>query len=306
MEIVELKEKFANDESFRNELFAGSEPVVLQALQSKGYVVRSQDQEKEFLTNYEKNQLEPKINQLFEQKIGERIRQVHDQYDKDLLEMTGQRKDVNEKTYDFLKRTYSSRLDETSRVLQSQVGQLTDKLTVREQELEQTKQEYQKQFSSFKVNSTIDSELSKRTIYVPPTITDEETKARFISEQKEMMKSRLLSKYSYSDTDNGILFLKPDGTPVLNPKNASKATMTDLLDTEFGVYFIDSSKQGGLGSGGNGINPAVVGTKDYELASIKTIEDRLIKTQKFDDYASKNNLVRGSQAWQQSYKTVFS
>jgi hypothetical protein len=48
MEIVELREKFANDESFRNELFAGAEPVVLQALQSKGYVVRSQDQEKEF------------------------------------------------------------------------------------------------------------------------------------------------------------------------------------------------------------------------------------------------------------------
>jgi hypothetical protein len=305
MEIVELKEKFANDEAFRNELFAEVEPIVLQTLQTKGYVVRNQDQEKEFLTNYERNQVEPKANQLFEQKIGERIRQVHDQYDKDLLEMTGQRKEVNEKTYDFLKRTYNSRLDETSKVWQSQVVQLTEKLTARESELEQSKQEFQKQFSSFKVNSTLDSELSRRTIYTPPAITDEDAKARFLSEQKEMMKARLLSKYSYSDTEKGIVFLKPDGTPVLNPKDASTATMTDLLDVEFGAYFVDATKQGGLGSGGN-ITSGSTGTKEYELASIRTIEDRLIKTQKFDDYASKNNLVRGSQAWQQSYKTVFS
>lgn len=305
MEITELQEKIQNDADFRTQLISVLEPTLPQVLQEKGFVVRTKDDDESYLRNYEANYLTPKVEQLYKEKIGEEVKRIHNQYDEDLFNLTGQRKQANQKTYEFMKEVWGSRLDETTKVFKTQVEQLSAEREKLLSENEQLKQDYTHKISSFKVNSVLDTDLSTRQVALPASITNEEDKIRFAKTQQEFVKSALLQKYKYADTENGIVFLKQDGTPVLNPKTAMPATAADIIAMDFGLYFVESTKTGGLGSG-NGQNGSSTLTKgDMELLTIKNISDTATKQLQFATYATSKGLTLGSKEYNQAYKAVF-
>ena len=55
------------------------------ALESKGYVVRTVDQENEYISNRLKDE------------IGNKVKEIHSRYDQDIKELTGFEKEDNEK-----------------------------------------------------------------------------------------------------------------------------------------------------------------------------------------------------------------
>lgn len=65
-------------------------------LGKSNFVVRSKDEEATFQNNYKKD--------VIEKEIPTRIKAVHDQYDKDVEEISGLKRDKDEKSYDFVKR----------------------------------------------------------------------------------------------------------------------------------------------------------------------------------------------------------
>ncbi len=67
----------------------------INATEGENVIVRTPTEETEFLTNYE--------NTKIEEKIGDRISKAHSQYDDDWFEVTGRRKEGNQKSYHFIK-----------------------------------------------------------------------------------------------------------------------------------------------------------------------------------------------------------
>lgn len=305
MEIAEVAEKFTSDPAFREEFLKVTEQPILQALQQKGLVVRTPEEEQTFLSNYEQNVLEPKIQLGYKERIGEEVKNIYNRIDEDIYNATGQRKRPDQKTYDHLKEVLSIRLDETSKVLKSQIESLSEKASTLEQQLIQEKEQFSKKMTEYKVNSTFDSEFAKRTIAVPSTISDEGHKKAYIEQQINAMKSNIFQKYQYADTQNGMVFLKQDGTPVLNPKTATPATAEDLLTLEFGYYFVDTSKQGGLGSGGKNEKGEPLNSNDVELSQIKAMTDKDEQRLRFAKFMAKNNMIVGSKEHSAAYKAVF-
>ena len=64
---------------------------------SEDWHVATEDDHKTFLNNFEETKIAPKISEL------------HNKYDEDIHSVLGVRKNTDEKTYDFLKRTLSDR-----------------------------------------------------------------------------------------------------------------------------------------------------------------------------------------------------
>lgn len=84
------------DESMKGKLVTALTPDVQKALESTGMIIRSKEQDEAYVN--------AKVEPLVEVKIKDQIKSVHEKYDQDLLELTGDRKKPEEKTYDFLKR----------------------------------------------------------------------------------------------------------------------------------------------------------------------------------------------------------
>jgi hypothetical protein len=70
--------------------------LVKETLGKKDFTIRTKDEQATYEQNFKKD--------VIEKEIPGKIKEVHDQYDKDVSEMTGLKREQNEKTYDFVKR----------------------------------------------------------------------------------------------------------------------------------------------------------------------------------------------------------
>lgn len=70
--------------------------LVKDALVKKEFTIRTKDEENTFRENHKKD--------VIEKEIPLKIKEVHDRYDKDVEEVSGLKRETNEKSYDFVKR----------------------------------------------------------------------------------------------------------------------------------------------------------------------------------------------------------
>lgn len=78
--------------------------IVKDELSKKEFVIRTKDEETTFQTNFKKD--------VIEREIGPKIAEVHSQYDKDVEELYGIKRNQDEKSYDFNKRAAKAKLAE--------------------------------------------------------------------------------------------------------------------------------------------------------------------------------------------------
>ena len=77
--------------------------TALQEMEGTEFVVRTKEKEEEV----QKNVLDNVVPVEVDKKIGDRISELHSQYDTDIFELTGLKKEPNQKTYDFNKKVIS-------------------------------------------------------------------------------------------------------------------------------------------------------------------------------------------------------
>jgi hypothetical protein len=250
-----------------------------ESLKAEGVILRSKDEETEFLKNYETNVIPTKV----QAEIGAKIKAVHDQYDNDLLELLGEKKAPNEKTYDFMKRKLSELKAKKSGgnddpVLADQIKELTAKLKERESyvapdEVEKLKGKYFSEHVALRLTNSLD----KKPIAVPAHITDENAKQQYIDQQRGFIRSAFMSKFTAKQDDKGNIVYYDGDKLLTDPKTAAPLTEEQLVDQHFAFYFVPAKAPAkGAGSGGAGgggkepdVNEANLKTKAEVIAHLK-------------------------------------
>lgn len=250
----------------------------LEGIKAEGVSIRTKDEETEFLSNYEKNVIPTKV----QAEIGQKIKEVHDKYDADLLELLGEKKLPTEKTYDFMKRKLTEMKASKAKgnddpVLADQIKEMTEKLKqyenyVAPEEVEKIKGKYFSDHVSLRLANSLD----KKPIAVPAHITDEKAKQQFIETQRRFIKQDFLSRFTAKQDDQGHIVYYDGDKLLTDAKSAAPLTEEKLIEQHYTGYFVPEKKVvTGAGSGKTDpkevdTNEANLKTKDQVHAYLKT------------------------------------
>lgn len=268
---------------------------VLAGMKAEGVIVRTKDEETQFLSNYETNVIPGKV----QAEIGSKIKAVHDQYDADLLELTGEKKLPNEKTYEFMKRKLTelkaSKGSGDNQVLSDKIKDLETKIKqyegyVAPDEVNKIKDQYFKGHLGMKLDTT----LAKKAIAVPAHITDEKQKQTYIEQQKEFIKAAFMHKYTAKDDGKGNIVFYEGDKLLTDTKTAAALSEEQLINDNFSFYFMpDKKPAGGAGSGAGG-NGKEVDPNEAELKTKKQVMD----------YLSKKGMTSGGADFNKEYSRI--
>jgi hypothetical protein len=269
--IEQINETLSAKPEFKTQIISSLKNDFLSGIKAEGLVVRTKEEDETFISNYEKNIIPAKV----EAEIGQKIKAVHDQYDNDLFELTGERKNGNEKTYDFMKRKIAELKEKVGKggdqVDKDQLKQLQEKLKAFEgyvapDEVNKLKEQYFRESINLKLGLSLD----KKAIAVPAHITDEKQKQEFASTQREAIKMMFLNRFTAKQNAEGKTVYYEGETLLTNANDASPMTEEQIIAKHFSGYFVPETKpKAGAGSGGNGGGSDV----NVEEAELKTKEE---------------------------------
>lgn len=263
-----IQQEIAKDPELKKGLISSFKSDFTESLKSEGVILRSPDEEKEFLSNYEKNIIPAKV----ESEIGQKVRAVHDQYDNDLFELTGERKQPHEKTYDFLKRKMADLKKQKKDgnddpVLADKIKTLENQIKEREgwvspAEVAKIKDKHFKD----NVNLRLGVNMDKRPLSIPDHITEERAKQEYVSKKREMLSLHFLNQFTPKEDNEGNVVYYLEDQIQIDTHTGKPLNEGQLLDKFYGADFVPEKKAThGAGSGKNGTQSKV----DVHEASLK-------------------------------------
>jgi membrane-associated HD superfamily phosphohydrolase len=277
-----------------DKLIFNSPEEAVKALESKGYVVRTVDQENEYISNRLKDE------------IGNKVKEIHSRYDQDIKELTGYEKQDNEKTYDLLKRAVGELSNEKKSLaekleqlkkegmsgnkaaeeIQAQFEASKNNWTKERQELEaKLKTVEQKQFN-YRFENEIGGALNK----IIPTLKSPEAiggKAVFDRAVKAAI-DEFKSQYKVDLSESGFVYHDKDGKPVMNSKTHTPKTTEELLSESLKFLVDEQRRQTGAGAsagqavGGSANDQLAEYTINQQFRSRVELTNYLIRERKLD------------------------
>lgn len=291
-----LKETTSNP-ALKDELFSSFKDDFLAGLKAEGVIIRSPEEETKFIQNYEKSVIPGKVKE-FEKKLGE----LHTKFEEDIYESSGIEKNVNEKSFEYLKRAITALKGKQKNgnddpVLADKLKDLEKKLAERQDWVPKEKlTEVEQRYFGENVNNRIASVLDKRPIAIPAHITDDKAKQQYAQAQRDMLRQSFLNKFTAKkDEDGNIVYYEGDKIQ-LNPQGAP-STEDELISKHYTAHFVPETKpKTGAGSGKGGER-----TKDVNEASLKTKAEVL-------DYLKKKfepqGIKKGSKQFNDEYTRI--
>lgn len=258
---MDPKELLANEET-RGQL--------LSALTENGFVVRSKEEEETYKTNL--------LNQGVEDKIGSRIREMHSQYEKDVFDVTGIKKDnPDEKAYEYNKRVLATLKGKTAEYeqqltqLQEQIkaGDNSGQLKDLEKQFQQRLQEKENELNQFKSQSELlqkaqllEQSISPLTSNFKKDLTSLERKAIEREKQDFLQTAKLVEV----DGKSVLVAADKEGNP-LKDRNLSYITADAYFDEILKEAMQpEQRKQGGAGTTGG--KPVKFGGTEINLKGV--------------------------------------
>lgn len=267
----------------------------VESLKAEGITIRTKDEETTFLTNYETNIIPTKV----QAEIGAKIKAVHDQYDADLLELLGEKKLPNEKTYDFMKRKLTElkakkEAGNNDPVLADQIKDLQAKVKERENyvapdEVTKIKDKYFTEHIGLRLSSS----LEKKPIAVPAHITDEKAKQQYIETQRRFIKNDFATRYTAKTDDKGNIVFYEGDKLLTDGKTAAPLTEAQLIDLNYQAYFVPEKKKPGGAGSGTGKEQEV----DVEESALKTKKEVIA-------HLTKKGLTSGGAEFNKEYSRI--
>lgn len=295
MDLATIQAEIAKNPELKTGLVGALRDDVLTAVKSEGLVIRTKDEETEYLSNYEKNIIPSKV----EAEIGKKVGEVHNRYDADIFEATGLKKGPNEKTYDFNKRVLKELAEQAKKgggdeTLRDQLKAANDALKkyegyVAPEEVDKLKTS----FFTKEVNGRLSMAIDKHVIAMPAHITDDSAKQEYANGIREVIKSQFNSRFTAKADADGNVTYYADGKLVVDPKTAKPLSEAEIIERNFQAYFVPAKKaKAGAGSGegsGDGNDPTE--------AELKTKEDVMA-------FLKKKGLSSGSKEFTKEYSRI--
>jgi hypothetical protein len=273
MTLDELKPLLADQE-----LLTG----VVGVLKEKGLVVRTTQEDAEFISNFEKNALPSKIEAGVEEKIKTRISEVATAIEKDIFDSSGVPKNDGEKYYDYAKRVVGSLKEnkggDTEKLLRDRLAIFEPKVQELEQQLREKDELAKAEILNFKKSTLIDSATSNLPIAYPAHLTTDEAKLEYKKTFERIVRSDFETKYKAIDNNGEVVFYEGD-KPLLDASNAYQKPEA-IIRSNYSYFIAPEQQQKGGVPPING-KPQVGKMSDSE----------------FDAFAQQKGLAVGSREW---------
>lgn len=220
---------------------------VAKLLESDGIIIRTKAEDDSYIKSQVENEVEVKIK--------DRIREVHNQYDKDFTEAFGDSKGPHEKTYEFFKRKMAD-LKKSAGAAdpaeKARIEALQTALQEKDAEYQEKIKDLETQHFKSKVSGVVDAALAGVKLAVPAHIKDDEARQKYVERTRTMIKNEFLSSQSAElDKEGNIIFKDSEGTPMVSKKDGSPLGVNDLVSQQFGGFFF-TKEQSARGTGSNG------------------------------------------------------
>lgn len=236
----------------------------IKGAEAEGLVIRTKEQDQQYLTSQINLTLPEKVKQGVDQKFREML----DPIDAEILSLTGipkQSKDgaPGEKTTDYAKRAFAEfhKKGGGDPVTKERVSQLEKMLSDKENQFKSELEKLNKQLFETEVGSQLDADLERRNVYIPPHITKEEDKQRYAQDQRKLAKMGILGSFTHKRDEQGnIIWHDSEGKPQLDSKDGKPKKITSLLDERYGTWFVPATHTAtGTGTGQGGAGGATSG-----------------------------------------------
>jgi predicted transcriptional regulator len=256
--------------------------TIVPSLTKNGFIVRTQDEEKSFLTSYESSQ------EVRDRIMAPAIREVHDAYDRDFEQLFGEKRPSNEKTY----AAYKRKIEELKA---SKITDPTakDQITKLQADIEKMSTDHKTELNNLEttyfkehVSGLFGSALDNIIIALPSHLKTDEEKTKYTNSQKLMMKKDLLENITYKkDKDGNVIFYDGD-KPLTSPTDGKPLLAIDIVNSRFAQYIaITGRTQPGTGTKFNQDGKPVFTTKQsvYDYLIAKGLNEK--SKPFFDEYA---------------------
>jgi tRNA-binding EMAP/Myf-like protein len=229
----------------------------IKGAESEGMIIRTKEQDQQYVQSQINVQLPTKV----QEEVGKKFKEMLDPIDAEILSITGiAKKEVNgapgEKTTEYAKRAFTEfhKKGGGDSATKQRVEELEKILLQKEQTYTQEKEKLTTQLFETEVNSQLDADLERKQIFVPPHITKEEDKQRYIQDQKKAAKQSFLGAYKGKRDEQGNLIWYENDKPLLDTKDGKPRKAGSILDERFSTWFVPAGKEvtgTGTGQGGN-------------------------------------------------------
>jgi hypothetical protein len=212
-------------------------------------VIRTKEQDQQYLDN--------QLSVLLPGKLKQEFRVKMDEIDGELETLTGLKKGPHEKTTEFVKRA----LSETSAAkggdaaTKARVQELENLITTKENEFTQTLSKKDQEIFNKELAWQVDAELNRVNIAVPIHLKTDAEKQQYINKQKALIKQGFLSSYeAKKDSEGNIIFYEGD-KPLMSTKDGKPKAAGDIISENYASWFTPSQHTvTGTGTGTGGSN----------------------------------------------------
>lgn len=291
MSIEEVGQFLETNETALSELLDKFPEKSIKALSDKGFVVRSKEEDVNFLKNYETNVLPSALTDehpLTKSIADKTTFKIATAIEEDVFKATGIPKLENEKYHAYLKRSFQE-LQEKQKGGQETDDRLNVYKTENEQlkqQLEQTKQDFDKKLLDYRNSEGVKMALNSVQLAYPSSLTTDEEKAEYAKMTRAFIESQFKNEFEVKATENGLAYYQ-DGKLMLNTNTNSYLTPKDIIEQRYKVY-LATEKPAAVGVGSSKPNAAVPSGK--------------MTREEFSEYAAQKKYQIGSREYVEKYK----
>lgn len=248
---------------------AGKQPELLTAILSSfqsdyvtaapslGLVVRTKDQDQQFLDNHVNTVVNDRVNTRMaaelQPKVDQEFGNAMNKIDEEIKSITGVEKKPGEKTTAYAKRAVEEKRQGGDPVTKEKVTELEGLLAKQKTEFETKLQQSEENAFNREIGFGVDSYLGTVNIAVPAHLKTDEEKQAYVNMQKGLIRQGFTTGYSAKkDADGKTVFYK-DGKPQMSAQDGKALAAGDIIKTDYSAYFVPAGQSGsGSGTGGNG------------------------------------------------------
>lgn len=261
MTIEEIKTAAASSPDLVKQLVSSFKDQFVVGAHAEGLVVRTTQQDADFL----KAKIDAELPGKVEEKFNSKFKETLDAQDALVAETTGLQKGPHEKSSEFLKRAMTE--------MKSKGGDhaTKDKVAQLEKVIADNAAAHQAEIAkrdttllNHMVGADVDNALSSRQFFVPPHLKTDAEKQAFITQQRQLLKAGLLGQVTAKVDAEGKLSYYEQDKPILSTTDGKPLGAGDLIGQRFSAYFIQSGQQGSGSGTGQPTGAAGTGIKNKE------------------------------------------
>lgn len=235
------------------EILNGFKADFVKGAEAEGMVVRTKEQDQQYLTNHVNAVVEDRVKKDLQKKVDEEFGNAMRKIDDEIKTITGIEKKPGEKTTDFAKRAIEEKRQGGDPVTKEKVTQLETMMANQKNEYETKLKDADARIFNKEIEWQVTGALDKANIAVPVHLKTDEEKQNFINQQKGMMRQGFLGSYIAKKDEQGNVIYYEGDKPLMNQKDGKPKLAGDIIGEKFSAWFVPAGeKKTGTGSGGSG------------------------------------------------------